>query len=241
MTLEMFLATEAARAKSADKGLGWVLGEGLLATSAVDRCSAIATIFGVRGGGVAVVRAWLALRCVGVWCLLLTLTVTVDVCVYGRHAVIGISFRVVSLHAVCFSVIEVFGVLGEGRARWRGQTGVCAAVFLIKAEALHAFKILLFTNLQFLTLLTVVGNVGLSKVDKAELVLGVEFRAEGRFESWSARAATEGIGDVVFRSDRVDGGAEGKFMLFVLGGQGWQRWKLRSGSHSDSDCRVKGR
>lgn len=112
----------------------------------------------------------------------MTLTVTVDVCVHGRHAVLGIGFRVVSLHTVCFSMMEVLGVFREGRAGRRRQTGVCAAVFLVKTEALHTFKILLFTDLELLAFFTVVGNVGLSEVDKAELVFGVELRAEGRLE-----------------------------------------------------------
>lgn len=38
VALEMFLATEATVAELADEGLGWVLGEGLLATTSVDRC-----------------------------------------------------------------------------------------------------------------------------------------------------------------------------------------------------------
>jgi hypothetical protein len=38
VTLEVFLTTEAARAECADKGLGRVVGERLLATAAAGRC-----------------------------------------------------------------------------------------------------------------------------------------------------------------------------------------------------------
>lgn len=173
VTLEVFLSTEAARAKSADECLGWIFCQRLLPTSTVDWRRCIAAILRMGSSCVAIVGAWLALRCIGIWCLLLTLAVTVNVCVHGRHAVLGIGFRVVSLHTMCFSMMEVLSVFRKGRARWRRQTGVRAAIFLVKTEALHAFEILFFADLKLLTLVTVVGNVGLSEIDKAELVFGV--------------------------------------------------------------------
>lgn len=115
---------------------------------------------------------------------------------------------------------------------------MCTAIFLVQAEALNALEILLFADLQSLAFVAVEGNVGLSEVDKAEFVLRVEFGAERRFESGSARAAAEGIADVVFRSDRVDSCTECKSVFFVLGGQRRQRWELWSGS--DGDSRFKG-
>lgn len=116
---------------------------------------------------------------------------------------------------------------------------MCATVFLVKTEALYALKILLFAGVKSLTLLSVVGDVGLSEVEEAEVVLGVKFGAERRFERRSAGAAAEGVGDIVFRRDGIGGGAEGELVLFVLGGECGQRRKLRS--CSNNDCRFKGR
>ena len=62
VTLEVFLATEATRAKSAYEGLGWVFGERLLAASAVDRGRSVTAVLRVGSTGIAIVRAWLTLR-----------------------------------------------------------------------------------------------------------------------------------------------------------------------------------
>ena len=161
-----------------------------------------------------------------------------DVCLHGGEAVLRVGLGAVALHAVLV-VAEVIYVLREGGARRRRQTGVCAAVFLVEAETLHAFEVFLLTDLKLLALVSVVGDVGLSEVDEAELVLGIELRAERRFESRSARATAEWIGDVVFRSDGIDCSTEGEFVFFVLSRQRWQRRKL--GPCGDGDNRLKRR
>ena len=86
VTLEVFLTAEATRAKLANKGLGWVLGQGLFASSAVDWSRWIITRgFRGRGGIMTIIGTRLAWTSRGRWSLRggrvrLSITSSGDVC-----------------------------------------------------------------------------------------------------------------------------------------------------------------
>lgn len=65
VALEVFLTAESAGAERADKSFGWVLGERLFATTAVDRLNGRGGSVRTGGCGMSVGRTYLALGCSG--------------------------------------------------------------------------------------------------------------------------------------------------------------------------------
>jgi hypothetical protein len=183
VALKVLLATEAARAESADEGLAGVFGQGLLATAAVG--------WGLRWGrAVCVSRSLSIISVVAIilGCSLgctLAFSVAMDVgvrvsearklqvAVDGAGALVHLALSLLLWCAAGTRVREG----GSGR-RW--QTGLSSVVFLVKtAKAVDAEEVLLFTNTQSDSLVTVVGNLRVGEVDEAEFVFGVQFGAEG--------------------------------------------------------------
>lgn len=69
--------------------------------------------------------------------------------------------------------------LGEGRDGGRGQAAVGSKFFLVKgAKAVDGEKVFFVAQGNLLSLVPVVGNLGVGKVHKAELVLGIKLGGE---------------------------------------------------------------
>jgi hypothetical protein len=211
VTLQVFLATEATRAQGADKGLGWILSQGLLATAAVGGRSRARRCVGGRVALMTVVGGGLGTRAgrdgllTFRGALAVSKTVKVEV---GR------------VHAVVVTAVVRERRAGRGR---KASTG--SLLFVDGAEAVHTQEVLLFNGVELLSLLRLVGDL-FSEVDKAKLVFGVELATERRLEGRVLGGRVEGVGGLVRGGNRQSGSRQSKFVFFVLGGEGRQGREL---------------
>ena len=225
VTLEVLLTAEAARAKSADKSLGRVFGQRLLAATTVGWGVLCLRSICIAGDVIIISGAWLTLGCSGR--SVLAIRVGVDVSV-GLTKMLELKIavrRAGALHLALSLLLAgtARSRVGEGRSRRGREARVSGVVVVIKAtKAVDTEEVLLLTDGQLLSLVAVVGNIGVSEVHEAELVFRVKFGAEGGLEG-GVLDKSKGISCVMLRGDREGCVAQSKLVLVVFASQGGQR------------------